>query len=1801
MPNSQEVEKRIVELRFENSQFQDATKETMKSLDNLDRALTNTGSSRKNIDAMSKSLSALNSNSLSKLASNVDDISKHFTWFGRTVDHFADMVTNSIANMASSGISNLTALYNKYLGFDPNMQGFAEYEQKMGSIQTILTNTASKGTTLEEVNSALDELNTYADKTIYNFQEMTRNIGTFTAAGIDLADATSAIKGISNLAAGVGSTPQQAATAMYQLSQALAAGTVTLQDWNSVVNAGMGGEYFQNALKETAREIADAKGIAYKTFEGTFRESISGQGGSGWLTSEVLLETLKKFADDPALEEAATKVKTWTQLVDTMGEAVQSGWSQSWEIVVGTLDEASEFFTTISNGFNSIIGPIADNRNAMLKYWKDMGGREKLIQSLYNVFEALYRIFKPIKTAWENVFPPMTGETLLELTDKIYSFTENLKVSENTMERIANVTHIVAVAFREIKGVIKGVASMAITLLSPGLGIVARIFGLLVDRASEVVYWFEHFIGPVSEAEQQLTGVSFSAGLLERGFKLISAALRFLIGGFRNLGNGIISTANKLGLGKYVEKFNDMTKAAKTFIASVTLSDIIQAFEAAREKVGSFFKMIENRVPFIKTFVEWINGFESPIDALVSLIKQIPNPIQSATDAFNNLRESASKGIKFVSGILFQKDVNSTNEKLVAASKWMQEILDSMSAGFTSFSDVTSKVFGFVWSILEAVIHSLVENLKIARDEFRDFGIDDFIRIMLLVRSYFTTRSLMKALNGFGAVMEELGMGIHSITDSISGFIDAGKGMLEGLTDGIKQFQKESNAKILIMIASALLILSGAVYVLSKANFEKSGMALAAFAIMLGGLIGAMALLGKMSNGDDDKKIDVTPFIAMAASLWVIVDAFSRVTSVIKANSVETLLTAAGFITSILAILTAIYYIMTRQASVATFGIRVGIGIILFVKAIGMLIDELFKIAQKMKTTEGDIRTALATFSVVMIALGAFFRIAGGFSGFGIRAGIGIWIVANTITTIFEAFKQFEAIPIGQFISKMFEITVMLVVLGAFFGLTSRLSKASGIFAIGTAFVLIGAGMLIIANALGVISKMRADEAERATKMISSIMSLILVFTGIMAITKSGFDIGEGFLGIASGMLIISLAVQRFSKVSTGDVDKATAIIGALTGIAALAGIFPSISAGFKMISDVLYKAGIGILAFVGGLVVIGALLHFAGPLLVILQAEMGTLTKALIIVGKGIVKVLVELADTVAEGVIYFLYRLLSHLNNYIIPISNELVYLVNALMEITIPKLLVAILGGLGVLLAELTNPMAEAIDNWLMNLALDWMNSGLPFLDIVGEMLYNWASDDLEHTKNHEASKSLRKLVDDYIKANREQDARIVEENKKRAGWNFDQFADDSAVKIDDSFGVISSSVTEGGKQTIDEINDISNGLSSELEATKTKIIRNADTGTLELVSVNSAYDDATESIQNAGLASEVTEDQFISLQKSFGDQGYLLQRNAKTGATEILETFGPFKPNVDATTKSVNALSNSITAARTNMSMQSPTLNALDIDTTEPSEALQQLIDGYNLSVGEIDTENPLSVLEQVGDKYNLSLGDILTNQDSQLEILGTSLGDGLKEGILNSLPGGLESAESYMESLIGQLSDTAEVHSPSKRTYAIAEMLVRGITDAFDDGRSSVFWAANQNMESAIEGTTSAFDTLSDLFNSSFNYEPSIRPVLDTSNIQEQLYWMNSQFTTPRTIRIQGDIPNFSALNGAVEIMDNRESDTISLINEIRAMRNDIMLMGEEITEMQIVLDTGAVVGATSRSLDRSIGESTLRSIRQGRR
>lgn len=360
---STEIDKRVVEMQFKNEQFESGAKESMNTIEKLKQKL-NFESCGEGLKNLGKSV---NSFSMSNMADNVDMIASRFTTMGVIATTALQRITNSAITAGKQLVSSLT--------IDPIKQGFGEYELEMNSVQTIMAGT---GESLETVMKYLNELNTYADQTIYSFSDMTSNIGKFTNMGVSLDKAVAAIKGISNEAALSGANANEASRAMYNFSQALSAGYVKLIDWKSIENANMATKEFKQQLIDTAVELGTLTKAAdgtYTTLEGHTMSALSNYNETlqdQWLTTDVLVETLNDYADATTdigkrAYAAASDVKTFTQLIDTLKEAAGSGWAQTFSIIIGDFEEAKELFTGMSNVFGDIIQKAADARNNLLE------------------------------------------------------------------------------------------------------------------------------------------------------------------------------------------------------------------------------------------------------------------------------------------------------------------------------------------------------------------------------------------------------------------------------------------------------------------------------------------------------------------------------------------------------------------------------------------------------------------------------------------------------------------------------------------------------------------------------------------------------------------------------------------------------------------------------------------------------------------------------------------------------------------------------------------------------------------------------------------------------------------------------------------------------------------------------------------------------------------------------------------------------------------------------------------------------------------------------------------------------------------------------------------------------------------------------------------------------------------------------------------------------------------------------------------------------------------------------------------
>ena len=415
---SKQIDEKVVSMKFDNKQFESGVSTTMSTLDKL--------KSKLNFSGASKGLEQINT------AANKVDM--------KGMSNAVDTVQMKLSAMQVVGVTALANITNQAveagkkivnaLTLEPVLTGFEEYKTQLNATQSILANVEHKGKSIEDVNKALDELNVYADETIYNFTEMTRNIGLFVNAGVDLDKSVAAIKGFSNAAAIAGTDATRTSMAMYQLSQAMSSGVVQLMDWRSLEQANITGERFQNAIIETAR----VHGIAIDDMiekEGNLRNTLSEK----WLTADIMAEALNHFtlsrekmteeeqkartemmlSQGYTMEqinslfdlgtvatESATKVKDLSQMFGVLKETAQSGWSQTWRIIFGDVEQAKALFTPLTNFFSEIIQGFSEARNTLLegafgKNFKQLG---ETIKGISKPIEATSDAIKTItKTA----------------------------------------------------------------------------------------------------------------------------------------------------------------------------------------------------------------------------------------------------------------------------------------------------------------------------------------------------------------------------------------------------------------------------------------------------------------------------------------------------------------------------------------------------------------------------------------------------------------------------------------------------------------------------------------------------------------------------------------------------------------------------------------------------------------------------------------------------------------------------------------------------------------------------------------------------------------------------------------------------------------------------------------------------------------------------------------------------------------------------------------------------------------------------------------------------------------------------------------------------------------------------------------------------------------------------------------------------------------------------------------------------------------------------------------------------------
>lgn len=1402
---SQEVDSRVVEMRFDNANFEKNTKQTISTIDRLMEKLQFKGAEKgfEKLDAAAENVDfATMQTSLDRLESKFSSLNI--------------VATTALVNITNKFVDAGEKLV-KSLSIDQVASGWDKYTEKTSNVQTIMNAT---GKSIDQVNGYLNKLMWYSDETSYSFSEMTSALSQMTAAGGNIDKMIPMIMGIANATADAGKTGFAFQSTIRNLTQSYSAGHLQLQDWKSLNLMGTATKALKQELIDTAVELGTLK--KGEVTIGTFESSLSKK----WANTKVMEKTFEKYASmmeaayemtqknkgmtsSEALEKlsgqygelaeraalAAQQATSFGQAIDSTKDAVSSSWMKVFETFFGNKEEATETWTELSDRLYDIFVPSIDGLNERLKdglnsgwaqlqgrlgdqadaysytlqqvalasgavteeqiteagsftkalqqngvsaqllkasldeaqtsaeklltlsdkemaakhydretiqrdaeafaklnaeiqngtldldeYAQKIGelsGREHLVQSFWNIMDAIGKVVAPVKEAFSEIFPPADGERIYSFAERLDLMTQKLIITDQTAEKIKK-------TFKGLFTVLKGVT----TILSKIGAVAKEAFSLLANAAKPVAQVMLSVGAGLGDFLETIYKVATGSGTLREKLGGIKTALTKLLSPVDALGSMLKSTKIAQYIDTFLKKGEESTGLLGTLYsvgrrAFDGLSAVIRT--AASGGIG----ILGALGMAISTLLSKLGGLgENAVQVLGLTKPNLEDFQQNLIDMPKNLSKSMSE---FASS--FQRSMNKINGSVGDAFAPVKQFFTAVKEGFDAISGT---------------------------DVYRFMSLID---VGLLA---FSIGQMAKATKSLKTMLET----------PLTGMLNSISGTFKQLTSAIKTWQKNESTKTLTGMATAILILAGAMYVMSRINPDQfTEIAITVFGFVT--LLTVSAKLLEPTTKRFTKAFDNLKASALnAATLWgtaaaliglgiaigSITKGLSRVMEVLQKGDIAANAAALAVVTaSIVAMMLAM-----RQLSLALVVgekamnhkviLSTAVELVALSGAIKVLSTAL-KPLSEIKFTSlvkagmavvslGGLLTTMAT------ALAAVNKVIGP-TGFQNGAAIaamagGIWIAAQAVSSL----ANIQLVRLDAAMTSIKTLMLLMTTMSAFSAKTK--------FGSGAAILVMSTSLIVLAGAVGLFAAMgdaavigltevgvaiaaitaasRLAGADGAASILT-ISSAMLVLAGAVAIyaalgndawvnfAKVAIGLGEMMAAVAllarmsgeglqaawvintlsGGMIKLAAACAIFNFVKWGSLLSAgvalSGMIAILLGAGALNSVFPMLSAGLTVLGTAFDKFASGALKLTGAMAIIGVLSMFAGPICTAIINAAPDIQEALIAVVKVLCNTIIECAEPIAlaltalgTAAIVAIVKLLANLWEMIEPALDDL-----------------------------------------------------------------------------------------------------------------------------------------------------------------------------------------------------------------------------------------------------------------------------------------------------------------------------------------------------------------------------------------------------------------------------------------------------------------------------------------------------------------------------------------------------------------
>ena len=900
---SKTIDEKVVEMRFDNSQFERNVATSMSTIDKLKRSLKFDGIS-KGIEDISDSANRID---FSGFSNAIDSVQMKFS-------ALEVMAVTALANITNSAV-NAGLKLAKSLTIDPISTGWSKYNTKNQSVATMV----AQGYDIETVNSQLERLNWFTDETSYDFTQMVANIAKFTATGKDLDESVTAMEGIANWAALSGQNANTASHAMYQLSQAMGAGVMRLEDYKSIQNVSMDTDEFRQKALDAAVALGTLKKNADDTYsslvgkannftKSQFATSLT-QGA--WFTSDVMMSVFQDYSKavdqiyDYATEKgitasqaikeldgqidafslkgfkAAQEARTFEDAINSARDAVSSGWLNTFELIFGNAEQATSTWTDLAEIMYDIFAEPGNARNELLSQWNELGGQAALIESLIGIVSQFKDMLDILGEAWSNVFPPMTAERLVEITENFRDFVQSISdfIQKHRDNLVSTFQGLFSV-LRIIKDALKGVWTVVQSI---------------IDNSGSLVPTLLEFTGSLGEMVTSLSKSIEEGNIFVTIGEKIGGVLKWLTGLFSGASPHITNIFSAIGKGAaFVSKvlsklFSNIKGDVPKLINSLSLASI-SVF------IGKALSSIEKPLQIF-------GDIKGSIVGVLDGIRDALSSWKTSIDAKSLLNISISIGILAGSLMLISSiESDKLMKSVVAIGALMTELglflklFSGFGGGIKGLGSIAVAMVGISTSVL--ILASAMKTLsKIPEDDIGR-SIAALVGVMAILTA--TARAFpQKKMLGIGLAMINVAVAVVILAGAMKIFQtlqweDIAKGIvaiggslgvlalfLTAMNDNIK------GAFALTIAAGALITLSLALKIFQTLQWED----IAKGIVAIGGSLGVLTLFLTAMNDNIKGALALT---IVAGSLIILGTALKILSSIPFTNMLVALGALAG-------------------------------------------------------------------------------------------------------------------------------------------------------------------------------------------------------------------------------------------------------------------------------------------------------------------------------------------------------------------------------------------------------------------------------------------------------------------------------------------------------------------------------------------------------------------------------------------------------------------------------------------------------------------------------------------------------------------------------------------------------------------------------------------------------------------------------------------------------------------------------------------------------------------------------------------